>query len=238
MAGVASMTMQAIVLADGDVVLVPAIDDRVARLAGRRRPGHRRRRRAASRRGARTSADRLGRRWRLGRACATSSDSRRTAPRCTGSTSAKDESDTELAMLVALERGATRSSSSVRSAVRASTTRSPTSACSRHPALARSPCAVARRVAPGLVLRAPAPDGVGDGAVAARTDRRHRVAAPARRRRRGRDDERAPRTRLTDEPLPAGPARGLSNVRHDAATPVTVRSGTLLIVESPATLHA
>jgi thiamine pyrophosphokinase len=41
---------------------------------------------------------------------------------------------------------------------------------------------------------------------------------------------------LTDEPLPEGPARGLSNVRtaHDAA--VTVTAGLLLVVETPARL--
>jgi thiamine pyrophosphokinase len=41
---------------------------------------------------------------------------------------------------------------------------------------------------------------------------------------------------LSDEPLPAGPARGLSNVRTTTDASVTVRSGLLLIVESPATL--
>jgi thiamine pyrophosphokinase len=41
---------------------------------------------------------------------------------------------------------------------------------------------------------------------------------------------------LVDEPLPAGPARGLSNVRVAADAAVTVRAGLLLIVESPATL--
>jgi thiamine pyrophosphokinase len=41
---------------------------------------------------------------------------------------------------------------------------------------------------------------------------------------------------LTDEPLPAGPARGLSNVRLSADAGVAVRAGSLLIVESPATL--
>jgi thiamine pyrophosphokinase len=41
---------------------------------------------------------------------------------------------------------------------------------------------------------------------------------------------------LRDEPLAAGPARGLSNVRRSADAAVTVRSGMLLIVESPATL--
>jgi thiamine pyrophosphokinase len=43
---------------------------------------------------------------------------------------------------------------------------------------------------------------------------------------------------LTDEPLPEGPARGLSNVRAAATAGVTLRSGLLLIVESPATLGA
>ncbi len=41
---------------------------------------------------------------------------------------------------------------------------------------------------------------------------------------------------LSDEPLPAGPARGLSNVRAADDASVTVRSGLLLVVESPATL--
>ena len=41
---------------------------------------------------------------------------------------------------------------------------------------------------------------------------------------------------LADEPLPAGPARGLSNIRIAADAAVTVESGMLLVVESPATL--
>lgn len=41
---------------------------------------------------------------------------------------------------------------------------------------------------------------------------------------------------LVDEPLPVGAARGLSNVRRDADAGVTVRAGSLLVVESPATL--
>jgi thiamine pyrophosphokinase len=42
---------------------------------------------------------------------------------------------------------------------------------------------------------------------------------------------------LVDEPLPAGPARGLSNVRTQAEARVTLRRGLLLIVESPARLE-
>lgn len=41
---------------------------------------------------------------------------------------------------------------------------------------------------------------------------------------------------LNDEPLPEGPARGLSNVRTLAEAAVTVRAGLLLVVESPARL--
>jgi thiamine pyrophosphokinase len=41
---------------------------------------------------------------------------------------------------------------------------------------------------------------------------------------------------LRDEPLPFGPARGLSNVRTATESSVIVRDGLLLIVESPATL--
>lgn len=41
---------------------------------------------------------------------------------------------------------------------------------------------------------------------------------------------------LVDEPLPAGPARGLSNVRTSPDASVTVRAGLLLVVESPARL--
>lgn len=41
---------------------------------------------------------------------------------------------------------------------------------------------------------------------------------------------------LADEPLPAGPARGLSNIRVEPDAAVTVRAGRLLVVEGPATL--
>lgn len=41
---------------------------------------------------------------------------------------------------------------------------------------------------------------------------------------------------LRDEPLPVGPARGLSNVREAETARVTVRTGRLLVVETPDTL--
>lgn len=43
--------------------------------------------------------------------------------------------------------------------------------------------------------------------------------------------------RLVDEPLPLGPARGLSNVRSEPAAGVSLRRGRLLVVEAPATLR-
>jgi thiamine pyrophosphokinase len=43
---------------------------------------------------------------------------------------------------------------------------------------------------------------------------------------------------LRDEPLPEGPARGLSNVRTGTEASVAVRAGLLLVVESPARLSA
>lgn len=42
---------------------------------------------------------------------------------------------------------------------------------------------------------------------------------------------------LRDEPLPYGPARGLSNVRTDPRAQVSIRRGLLLVVESPARLR-
>jgi thiamine pyrophosphokinase len=41
---------------------------------------------------------------------------------------------------------------------------------------------------------------------------------------------------LAGEPLPVGPARGLSNVRTEVAASVAVEAGLLLVVESPARL--
>jgi thiamine pyrophosphokinase len=41
---------------------------------------------------------------------------------------------------------------------------------------------------------------------------------------------------LRDEPLESGPARGLSNVRSRASARVSLRAGRLLVIETPATL--
>jgi thiamine pyrophosphokinase len=41
---------------------------------------------------------------------------------------------------------------------------------------------------------------------------------------------------LVDEPLEVGPARGLSNVRLESTARVSLKSGALLVIETPATL--
>ena len=149
--------------------------------------------------------------------------------------SAKDESDTELAVLAAIERGADEI------VILGALGGARTDHALANVGLLAHPWLAARR---GLLLdagarisflRAPASDGsaiaralpgrvgdlvsllpLGDGVEGVTTS--------------------GLRYPLTDEPLPAGPARGLSNVRDDARATVTVRRGMLLIVESPATL--
>jgi thiamine pyrophosphokinase len=148
--------------------------------------------------------------------------------------SAKDESDTELAVLAALERGADEivilgalGGARIDHALA-------NVGLLAHPLLAGRRAVLLDAGARVSFLRAPAPDGspvrrdlpgpigglvsllpLGDGVEGVTTSG---LQYP-----------------LTDEPLPAGPARGLSNVRQEAAATVTVRRGMLLIVESPAT---
>ncbi len=150
--------------------------------------------------------------------------------------SAKDESDTELAVVAALDRGADEvvilgglGGARVDHALA-------NVGLLAHPALAGRRALLLDAGARVSFLRAPAPDGsaieralpgrvgdlvsllpLGDGVEGVTTSG---LEYP-----------------LTDEPLPSGPARGLSNVRRDARAAVIVRSGMLLIVESPATLR-
>ena len=149
---------------------------------------------------------------------------------------AKDESDTELALLAALERGADEivilgalGGARIDHALA-------NVGLLAHPALAGRRAILLDAGARVSFLRAPAPDGspieralpgrvgdlvsllpLGDGVVGVTTSG---LVYP-----------------LADEPLPAGPARGLSNIRQKSDAAVTVRRGMLLIVESPATLQ-
>ena len=148
---------------------------------------------------------------------------------------AKDESDTELAILTALDRGADRlailgalGGPRVDHALAnigllalpglrglAASLLHPTARLSLVSAPGSDGSPVRRRIPGplgGLVSLIPQ----GDGVVGVTT---HGLAYP-----------------LDDEPLPAGPARGLSNVRVAADAWLSVRAGRLIVVEGPARL--
>jgi thiamine pyrophosphokinase len=146
----------------------------------------------------------------------------------------KDETDTELALLAALRRGATEIV-----LVGALGGQRIDHALGNvwllaHPGLAGRRATILEPSARLFVLRAPAGDG---GPVVGRLDGpvgvtvslipMADVAGVTT------DGLRYP---LHDEALPAGPARGLSNVRIATQASVTVRRGLLLVAESPATL--
>jgi thiamine pyrophosphokinase len=141
----------------------------------------------------------------------------------------KDESDTELALLASIERGA--AAVTVVGALGGSRFDHALAnvALLALPALEGRPCALldpAARVrlltGPGALDLPGRPGGIvslvplGDGVVEVTTDG---LAYP-----------------LRGEPLPVGPARGLSNVRLVEMARVSVRAGRLLVIESPATL--
>jgi thiamine pyrophosphokinase len=147
----------------------------------------------------------------------------------------KDESDTELALLAALEAGATEIV--VLGAVggpRLDHTLANVGLLA-HPALVgRSAWLVSER-ARLSVIRAPAVDGA-----AVVHDLAGRTGDVVTLLPLGGPVEgvvtHGLRYALRDEPLLVGPARGLSNVRDDPAATLSVRRGLLLVCEVPATL--
>jgi thiamine pyrophosphokinase len=141
----------------------------------------------------------------------------------------KDESDTELALLASIERGAT--ALTVVGALGGSRFDHALAnvALLALPALGGRPCALldpAARIrlltGPGTLDLSGQPGGIvslvpfGDGVDGVTTDG---LAYP-----------------LRGEPLSAGPARGLSNVRVGRTGRVGVKAGRLLVIESPVTL--
>lgn len=153
------------------------------------------------------------------------------------SPTAKDETDTELAILAALARGADRITVLGAFGGPRLDHELANVALLAHPLLRGAECVLLDPRARVRLLDAPAPDGRPadvalpgrpgtlvsllplDGAVSGVTTRG--LVYP-----------------LVDEPLPLGPARGLSNVRGAPDAGVSLRLGRLLIVETPATLGA
>ncbi|HYC06620.1 MAG TPA: thiamine diphosphokinase [Candidatus Binatia bacterium] len=142
----------------------------------------------------------------------------------------KDESDTELAVRAALARGATDVVIVGAVGGRLDHTVANLSLLAA-PALAGRSCAILDSTTRVTLLSGPAERDfvgragdivsllpLGDGVTGVKTDG---LAYP-----------------LRDERLPFGPARGLSNVRTTEVATVSVRTGRLLVVETPATLPA
>jgi len=146
----------------------------------------------------------------------------------------KDETDTELAMLAALRRGATE-------LVLVGALGGPRIDHSlgnvwllAHPGLAGRRATILEPSARLSVLRGPAGDGGPvtlslEGSIGTTLSLIPMCDVA------GVSTE-GLRFELHDEPLPAGPARGLSNERTSARASITIRRGLLLVVESPATL--
>jgi thiamine pyrophosphokinase len=147
----------------------------------------------------------------------------------------KDESDTELAMLAAVERGATDITILGALGGRRFDHAIANVALLAHERLAGCDVRLLDPTARVTVVSAPGPDagevrrrlpgGIGDlVSLLPLGDRVDGVSTQGL------------RYPLRDEPLVAGPARGLSNVRTASDAAVTIRRGRLLIVETPATL--
>jgi thiamine pyrophosphokinase len=147
----------------------------------------------------------------------------------------KDESDTELAVLAALDRGATRLTVlGAFGGPRLDHTLA-NALLLAHPRLADRSAVLLAPAARVRLLRAPGPDGA-DASLSLAGRRGDLVsllpfAGPA-----VGVTTSGLKYPLADEPLEVGPARGLSNVRIGTAATVSLRRGALLVIETPATL--
>jgi thiamine pyrophosphokinase len=147
----------------------------------------------------------------------------------------KDESDTELAVLAAIDRGASRLTVLGAFGGPRLDHALANVLLLGHPRLADRSVVL---LAPGArvrLVRAPGPDG---GAVSMSLAGRQGdqvsllpIAGSA-----GGVTTTGLEYPLVDEPLEVGPARGLSNVRIATTAAVSLRSGALLVLETPATL--
>ncbi len=147
----------------------------------------------------------------------------------------KDETDTELALLAALRRGADRLTILGALGGRRLDHELANLWLLGHPALGEVPAVILDETARVRLLQAP--DGAGQpvrldvsGPVGGLVsllplgDAAHGITTEGL------------RYRLHDEPLRFGPARGISNVRIAKRASVLLRAGRLLVVEGPATL--
>ena len=147
----------------------------------------------------------------------------------------KDESDTELAVLAAVDRGARRLTVLSPFGGRRLDHAFANALLLGHPRLADLSVVLLAPTARVRLVRAPGPDG---GPVTLTLDGRRGdlvsllpFAGPA-----GGVTTNGLEYPLADEPLEVGPARGLSNVRLETTASVSLRNGSLLVVETPATL--
>ena len=149
----------------------------------------------------------------------------------------KDESDAELALLLAVERGATRVTMLGAFGGRRLDHALANIALLAHPALAGRPVTLLDGLARVALIRAPDADGE-----AVRRELPGRVGDLVSLLPQGAGVEGVTthglRYPLLDEPLPPGPARGLSNVRLTPDAAVSVRRGDLLVVEHPSDRRA
>jgi thiamine pyrophosphokinase len=147
----------------------------------------------------------------------------------------KDESDTELAVIAAIGRGATRLTILGAFGGRRLDHALANALLLGHPRLAGRTAVLLAPDARVRLVRAPASDGgPASWSLAGRPGDLVSLlpfAGPA-----GGVTTSGLKYPLVDEPLEVGPARGLSNVRLEATASVTVKSGSLLVVETPATL--
>jgi thiamine pyrophosphokinase len=151
------------------------------------------------------------------------------------SPTAKDETDTELAVLAALARGATRVSIVGGLGGRRLDHALANIALLAHPALMDVPCLLLSADARVRLALAPGPHGGPvdvplpgpAGSLVSLIPLDATVTGVT---------TRGLAYRLDDEPLPLGPARGISNVRTAADAGILLRAGRLLIVEPAGTL--